>query len=339
MRIDRLAKEALFGVAYVAGLSSLYRLVSGHRSGVISFHNVLPAGQLGSDSIYEQDISLETFERQLEFLVESSRLRDISEIRELPNEGFFLSFDDGMLNNYSVVAPVLEKYGVTAMFAVSGALVLNHVPHIWKEHLYLVFHRLRGSEVFLPDDNYRARHRVTDSSINALLTRVKQWIYVNRVKDIYAVVREFCERNGQPYARLDYRPLRFQPLTDDHLKNLSAAGHTIVSHAWTHRPLSFLSEADMVEEFTLSKHYLEDLLGKPVDILVYPYGGPVEVDASVMETARECGYAMAFSNVHWELRGPAGFHIPRFSLQGQTSRPQLHALMCGFKHFLTKRRL
>ncbi len=331
-------KDLLFAGSYWSGLNTAYRVITGRSAGILSFHNVLPAGDLGTDAVYNQDVSVETFRRQMQYLTESWRIRDITEIRDLPDDGFFISFDDAMLNNFHVVAPILEEFGVTAMFAVCGALALQQIPHVWKDHLYLILRERRGGNIRLPFDNYESVRQVSGDNISAVLNQLRGWIYARREREIYGFVEEFCSMNNVSYASRDFSPLRFQAMGPELLKQLHRSGHLIVPHAWTHRPLSFLPEDDIRDELRRSKQFVEEVTGSEADVLVYPYGGPMEVDAKVMDLARESGFSMAFSNVHWDLAGPRGYHVPRFSLQGQTAVPHLHAIMCGLKHFVTKRK-
>lgn len=338
MQPPKSSKDLLFAASYWSGLNTAFRVLSGRSGGIISFHNVLPTGDLGTDVVYDQDVSVETFRRQIEYLTDSWRVRDIAEIRDLPQDGFFISFDDAMLNNFQVVAPILAEFGVTAMFAVCGALAAKTIPHVWKDHLYLILRERRGGHIRLPFDNYESTRAVTNDNVSAVLSELREWIYQRREREIYGFVEEFCSMNGMSYTSLDFRPLRFQPMDADLLKNLHNAGHLIVPHGWTHHPLSFLSEDDVRDELEKSKKFVEEVTACEADVLVYPYGGPKEVDARVMHLARECGFSMAFSNVHWDLAGPRGYHVPRFSLQGQTAVPHLHSIISGLKHFVTKRK-
>lgn len=82
-------------------------------------------------------------------------------------------------------------------------------------------------------------------------------------------------------------PLYLRP---PELKSLRALpGVSVGSHGATHRRLDALSDADLREELTASKRYLEDLLGQAVTALSYPHGG---VDRRVRDAAERAGYRL-----------------------------------------------
>ena len=74
------------------------------------------------------------------------------------------------------------------------------------------------------------------------------------------------------------------------LKTVSQRGHEIGSHTMTHSNLTFLRDEDVRRELLDSKHLLEDLIGKPVTSLSFPYGC---WNRRIWEKALEIGYTRA----------------------------------------------
>jgi peptidoglycan/xylan/chitin deacetylase (PgdA/CDA1 family) len=64
------------------------------------------------------------------------------------------------------------------------------------------------------------------------------------------------------------------PISTDEIRAIAAAGHTVASHAHTHRKLTDLSLEEGKRELLESKEILEGIVGKPVDDFSYPYGMP-----------------------------------------------------------------
>jgi peptidoglycan/xylan/chitin deacetylase (PgdA/CDA1 family) len=73
----------------------------------------------------------------------------------------------------------------------------------------------------------------------------------------------------------------------DQLREMSAVGISIQSHAESHRPLTTLSTERLMHEMEASKKNIEDHVGHPVDFLSVPHG---MIDLRVREAAREAGY-------------------------------------------------
>jgi len=77
-------------------------------------------------------------------------------------------------------------------------------------------------------------------------------------------------------------------LTPDELRGLAELpGVTIGAHGKSHRRLTDCSDLELRAELSSSKHYLEDLLGRPVTTVSYPFGA---VNIRVRDEAERLGY-------------------------------------------------
>jgi peptidoglycan/xylan/chitin deacetylase (PgdA/CDA1 family) len=79
-------------------------------------------------------------------------------------------------------------------------------------------------------------------------------------------------------------------LSKNEIRELAAAGHEIGSHSLTHAYLPFLSSTEVQRELADSKSILEDITGKAVTSLSFPYGG---WNTRIWNIARETGYTAA----------------------------------------------
>ena len=73
---------------------------------------------------------------------------------------------------------------------------------------------------------------------------------------------------------------------------MARAGFSFHSHSRSHPDLRTLCGDALSQELAGARQDLEDLLGRPVTCLAYPYGWYNE---RVLEAARACGYAAGFS--------------------------------------------
>jgi peptidoglycan/xylan/chitin deacetylase (PgdA/CDA1 family) len=91
------------------------------------------------------------------------------------------------------------------------------------------------------------------------------------------------------------------------IEQMAAQGITFGSHTMHHRDLTRMSGAECERDLRQSRVVLEDLLGRPVTLLAYPFG---QHNAVVRRAARRAGYSHAFS-----LPGagelPTAMSIPR----------------------------
>jgi len=90
-------------------------------------------------------------------------------------------------------------------------------------------------------------------------------------------------------SQWDVLPLQLH-MNAAQIREVAGHGHEIGSHTLTHSNLTFLSEQDVVKELRESKRMLEDVIGKPVTSLSFPFGC---WNARIWEKALELGYTQA----------------------------------------------
>jgi|GEM_PF-1495750 len=321
--------------SYYLGLSRFYNAVNGRKQGIISFHNVLPVNILKPFDVYNVDATAAIFDYQLRFLKKHFRVLPISELENPHARGFFLTVDDGMFNNHEILAPILEKHNLTALFAVCPALVNGDIPHIWRDHLYLLLQQHVGQKVVLPTNNYEQTCLVED--VNQLTRQLKKYVYDQQIADVYGLVRAICNQNNWLYEQMNDDPLRFKFMNWLQINDLVQHGHRIASHTMTHPVLRFLSDHDKRYELGESKKQLEKHLNLRVDVVVYPYGG-AEIDVATVKIAQELGYTTGLMNVQQHPLPTPALTRPRFAFPPVADVPHLHAVASGYK-FLGKKLL
>jgi peptidoglycan/xylan/chitin deacetylase (PgdA/CDA1 family) len=332
-----ITKKILLGTYYYSGIGVLFNVGLGRRRGIISFHNVLDEVLLKEPYLYRNAVSTQIFEKQIQYLTDHWTVQPAAKINDPDVEGLFITFDDGMQNNYTTVLPILERYGLTALFAVCPGLVVGKIPHIWQHHIYLILKQAVDEAVLLPMDGYVQPIAVTAHNIDPLVMAFSDWVDRKQLVNVYGAIQEICERNNLQYARLDYLPDMFHSMTWEMIADLCARGHVIASHTWSHRILRLLPMQEKKWELEISKATLETHLGRAVENIVYPYGTSQTVDGETLSLARRVGYRLGFLNVPFKLFEPAGMNIGRFGLPSSFFRPDLHATISGIKHLLFER--
>ena len=93
---------------------------------IIMYHSILPAVR----SVNDYTVTVAQFDADLAYLhnkgyqtITIADLLDYMNGGSLPDKPVMITFDDGQLNNLVYAAPILEKYGVRAVFSVVGVYV------------------------------------------------------------------------------------------------------------------------------------------------------------------------------------------------------------------------
>lgn len=99
-------------------------------------------------------------------------------------------------------------------------------------------------------------------------------------------VSEFVRKGAAPF------------LSPPELRELAARPGVIIgAHGATHVALTQCDDRALENELVSSKHTLEDLLGKPVTAMAYPFGA---VDRRVRAAAERAGYTLGYTS-HFDL--------------------------------------
>ena len=93
-------------------------------------------------------------------------------------------------------------------------------------------------------------------------------------------------------------------------------GFEIGSHGSSHTPFSRLSEEDQCVELSVSKEYLQGIIGKSVNSFCYPYGGQSSYNKNTLTFLRDLGYTNAISVEHRDILPEDlvvnSYEIPRY---------------------------
>lgn len=115
-------------------------------------------------------------------------------------------------------------------------------------------------------------------------------------------------------------------ITWEQARELSAAGHLVASHGWSHRMLTQCRSSEMGQEIVQSKSEIEDRLGVEVDSISAPGG---RWDERVVDSCMRAGYKRLFHSNPWvPAKSQNGIRLQgRHMVTGRTDSQQLRKLM------------
>ncbi len=116
---------------------------------------------------------------------------------------------------------------------------------------------------------------------------------------------------GFPHDAAMY-PLPMENLTSADLMGLAARGIEIGSHTVNHADLAQCDLETAATEVMQSKVDLERILGRPVPLFSYPFGGKQNMRSEVVELVQRAGYEAMFSAYGgYVTEGSDPFNLPR----------------------------
>jgi peptidoglycan/xylan/chitin deacetylase (PgdA/CDA1 family) len=140
---------------------------------------------------------------------------------------------------------------------------------------------------------------------------------------------------GTFFLTMDYCRQRDDFLKTAEVRELSAAGFDFGTHGASHRALSRMPREQMRAELRDSKRWLEDLLGKTVELVSLPAG---QGDAEVYRAAYELGYRLVgTSRERMNEPGPLPRPVSRFVVLAGYNAPQVCRIAHGSRPYIWRR--
>ncbi len=103
-KIQLVTRDILLGMYYYSGMGWLYSIFWGRKRAIISFHNVLDEEFMREPYLFENGVSAQIFEKQIQYLIKNWSVQPFEKIYDTGIEGLFLTFDDGLRNHYTMVS-------------------------------------------------------------------------------------------------------------------------------------------------------------------------------------------------------------------------------------------
>lgn len=123
----------------------------------------------------------------------------------------------------------------------------------------------------------------------------------------------------------------------DELKALQDAGQSIQSHGWSHKFLTFCSDAELAYELLASRQLLEDKLGDLVEEISVPGG---RWNRRVIKACADAGYRRVYVSDPWVAEDLFGIQvIGRFMVRRTTMAAELLKVVQQDRYALGKIRV
>lgn len=223
-------------------------------------------------------ISPGVFREQIRFLKNKYEIVSLPEAMARARQGdplhrvLTITTDDGFVENYDFIAPILVEENVTATFyLISGCL--DNKELMWRNKLLLVQNKTERTQV----QRLMQRLAVEFNLIEPLPSdSLLSWSYRDwdmREKDFLA--NRIWEWSGMiPLAEWlgKHQPY----LTTQHIQQLGNSGFHFGAHTRTHPFCSRLSYEQLVDEVIGSMNELKEKTGQAIHTVTYPFGNRAE---------------------------------------------------------------
>jgi peptidoglycan/xylan/chitin deacetylase (PgdA/CDA1 family) len=233
-----------------------------------------------------------------------------------------LTFDDGFVDHYEHVFPVLRSRGLGGIFFLVGSTLGDRpmLANVHKTHFLLS--RL-GADRFAQE----AGTALSDEGVSiAAATDGREGIYRYdeapdvRIKRIlnyeapYPVADRVLSALFARYIGHSDAFARTLYLSGRQIREMARGGMTFGFHTESHPVLSRLTRDEQCSELRNGTQAIKELTDQATVSFCYPYGFPHTYNAETLETLEEFGYSMAFNTVRREaiVGQDPRYELPRF---------------------------
>lgn len=277
-------------------------------------------------------LEVEEFRAQLRYLTKNYSIVSLSDCIEaldcgvkLPSNSALLTFDDGYLDHFTSVLPILAERKLPAAFFPPGrAIVERKILDVNKIHFLLASNTRTDviiQELFLDLDEHRKAYSLPSNDIlYQELAKPSRYdpgdvIFVKRLLQAYLpyeLRQRMIDRLFKKYVSSDEAGFATELyLTVDQIKHMVASGMEFGSHGWNHFWLNSLSQEDQEVEIDRSLDFLRHI-GVPTRrwAMCYPYGAFNETTLHILRE-KDCALGFTTEPKVAELSSSTAFTVAR----------------------------
>jgi peptidoglycan/xylan/chitin deacetylase (PgdA/CDA1 family) len=207
----------------------------------------------------------------------------------LPANSVLLTFDDGLVESYDVIRPILLRHRVPAVFFLTTdfiderdtfhetklSLCLTEIERMSNDHAAEITERLEADGGLAGGSaDRRAVARLRSARVSTALHPNKRtlllWVLGLRDDDVAGIDRACKLLNVNVAAYLANRRLF---VSSSQVRQMSAEGFTIGAHGINHQPLVGRSPESITREIVNSAQTIRDLTGQAHVPFAFPYEG------------------------------------------------------------------
>ena len=220
----------------------------------------------------------------------------------------FLTFDDGLKNNFESALPLLLKHQVPATFFIT--VVENNSEFLFND-LLDVFSLMGPASITINSIAFvKQKSYIHYRYVNAEGAFLANYFHATNANQKKEIIKQIF--NYVPLEKFEAYKEYLALMSDEEIKLLSfAPGITLGTHGVSHSDFGVLAPNELSLELKESRDRLEKLSGKECRLVAFPYGNYNE---NVLELCKEQGYTYLFGTEKLLNPGDRPLVIERFTV-------------------------
>lgn len=240
-------------------------------------------------------LQVELFEKQILFFKDNYTIVGMEDVYEsllhkkpLPGNALLLTFDDGYIDHYEFVFPILKKHKLTGAFfppvltaqqeVVLDVNIIHHVLGAVENSKLLMSRVLKLVEMNREKYSLESDEYYIEKYFQSNRFDTPETIFVKRMLQValpYELRRNICLDLLKEFLGVDEKQLAMDLYMNmKQIKEMKAAGMFFGGHGYKHKWLNSLTSKEITEEIDHTISFLKEI-GMPAEnwAICYPYGG------------------------------------------------------------------
>jgi len=283
---------------YVSGIYNIISFMSQNKAVILMYHSI---NQPDCPYVYPDSIiSIESFEKQIEYLTSKKRIvrlpelvKHINDGVKLPRGAVAITFDDGYYDFFSNAYPILRKYNCSCtLFPITGLLYSGELK--WEDQLAYLVNSSNLGTLVVDVKGRSMRFKISNKSgklgairqLNSMLTQVDS-------EEIARTISLIEKESGSSVRLPERVTLRYDEVVSLKDEPLISFG----AHTHNHVSLGRVSLDTAESEIIRSKKEVERATGKECNIFSYPIGKARDFNETAKEILKENGFQCAVTTI------------------------------------------
>jgi len=335
--MKRLIIRIILILADLLGINWLFRSINSDKIRILMYHGV---SDLRMASFYWTLLAKDNFLWQLEYLSKKYNViapdllyKEVARTKD----SVVITFDDGLLNNYSEVIPALKKYNFTAACFVLPGLSESG-EFMWTDRIYSVLMDCNQGELNLTDfdlgvisfDEGPTRR---SEAIGGLVGHLKGMNHERREEILSYIFSQLPQSDDLIFEV-------FQLMSPDQIIEMSKSEQFhIGAHTNRHPILSTMSAEEQEREIAGGMDKLKKWGVTTMPVFAYPNGRAEDFNDETVQILKKLNFKAALTTIDG-LHNPDDdlYHIKRINIGADIDKWEFRARLSGFFYFLQGRK-
>ncbi len=250
---------------------------------------------------YERDVQLlsvtpEHFEQQMGWLKENYNMIGFADDwKSVEGEAVCVTFDDGYRDNFLIAAPILNKLQIPATVFVTTENIDTEREMWWDElERNLLVDKKYQKTFHLSDELFECTWDVGTFEQREDLYNTMHWLMkLTGTEKRNEWMWQLQEWNGYTEnGRVENACAMTKDLESIDISQIEIGVHTV-----SHPVLSKLSIEEQQNEIQMAKRKLEEILGRQVLTMSYPFGSVSDYNEDTISVCKSLGFSKAAANI------------------------------------------